>query len=418
MKGIFIILDGVSDQPCQILGQITPLQAAKTPHLDEIANKSKIDYCYTVKEGVIPQSSSAIVSLLGYDPGSVSRGVLEAQGAGIKLKKGDLAFRTNFATIEDLKSKNILDRRAGRTLSTKESQILAKAINDNVKLPFEFEFYSTIQHRGVLVFRGGFSNNITYLDPDYGSGIALTESSNKIKDSSPLDEEEDSKLTADLLNNFARQAHKVLDSHPLNISRARKGLYSANFLLCRDCGNVPTKLKKLKGKWMASVYNPLEIGIAESSKMEIHKFAYPRMKGIDIYANLYSGLKKAIKYSLKMIKKNLHKKDYFFIHIKETDLPGHDNKPLEKVKMIELLDKRFFSSLKNLVFKTNAKLVITADHTTSCRLKSHSADPVPVLFYSSNMKIKKGEKRFTEEQGLQGKKILGKKLLEKTLFSK
>ena len=86
--------------------------------------------------------------------------------------------------------------------------------------------------------------------------------------------------------------------------------------------------------------------------------------------------------------------------------------------MIELLDKRFFSSLKNLVFKNNAKLVITADHTTSCRLKSHSADPVPVLFYSPNMKIKKGEKRFTEEQGLQGKKILGKKLLEKTLFSK
>ena len=129
MKGVFVILDGVADLPCSVLGDKTPLEYAKTPNLDEIANKSRIDYCFTVKEGVAPQSSSAIVSLLGYDPNFAPRGQIEAHGIGVKLKNGDLAFRCNFATIEGLDNLNIIDRRAGRTLTTKEAKILAKAIN-------------------------------------------------------------------------------------------------------------------------------------------------------------------------------------------------------------------------------------------------------------------------------------------------
>ena len=153
MKGVFIILAGIADEPCRALGQATPLQAAKTPNIDALAKKSRIDYCYSVKEGVAPESSSALISLLGYNPNFVSRGVLEAQGAGIKLTKGDLALRVNFATIDDLEDGNILDSRAGRTLTTKESSILAKAINENVKLPFKFEFYPTTQHKGLVIFR-------------------------------------------------------------------------------------------------------------------------------------------------------------------------------------------------------------------------------------------------------------------------
>src|SRR3989344_953399 len=119
MKGIFIILDGVSDLPHQALGQKTPLESAKTPNLDSLARSSKLDYCYTVGENISPQSSNAVVSLLGKDPSLAPRGSLEAQGADIELKKGDLAIRTNFATIDNLEDKNILNRRAGRNLTTK-----------------------------------------------------------------------------------------------------------------------------------------------------------------------------------------------------------------------------------------------------------------------------------------------------------
>ncbi|MBI5804406.1 phosphoglycerate mutase [Candidatus Pacearchaeota archaeon] len=414
MKGVFVILDGVADLPTSALNQQTPLEVAKTPNLDEIAKKSRIDHCYTVKENVAPQSSSAVISLFGHDSTLVPRGPLEAQGAGIKLTNGDLALRTNFATIDNLEDLNLLDRRAGRTLTTKESKILARAINEKVKLPVKFEFHSTIQHRGVLVFRGGFSDNITNIDPSYGVGIVSNNSNEKVKLSLPMDDEDDSKFSADVLNKFFKQSFKILDAHNINLSRARKGLFSANAILCRDAGNKPIKLKKPKGSWMALGYMPLEIGIAKSMKFGIYKFNYPKLKKMDVYSNLYQGLEKAIKNSIKMLKKYNKKYDYFYIHFKETDTPGHDNKPFDKIKMIEILDKKFFSVIKR--FCANSKIVLTADHTTACKLKSHTSDPVPVMVYSPENES--SEKRFTEARGLKGKKFLGRKLLEQTLFKK
>ena len=418
MKGVFIILDGVADQACQQLGQKTPLEAAKTPNLDKLARKSKLDYCYTVKEGLAPQSHNAVLSLLGYDPNLISRGPLEAQGIGIQLKKGDLSLRTNFATLDSMENKEILDKRAGRTLTTKEAIALSQTINEKIKLPFKFEFRPTIQHRGVLVIRGGFSDNISNVDPYYGRGIAIANAKNKLKFSLPLDDEDDSKFSADLLNKFVKQSFEVLEKHPINIARAKKGLFAANILLCREAGNSPIKLKKLKGNWIALGYMPLEKGIAKATGMEIYSFKYPKLKDLDAYASLYLGLRKAIKNSIKLIKRYKNKYDYFYIHLKETDLPGHDNKPLEKVKMIELIDKKFFPYINKI--SKNTKIIVTADHTTSCRLKSHTDDPVPVLTfpYAEPKKGKKQnpERRFTEKDSKDGKKIIARKLLEENLF--
>jgi 2,3-bisphosphoglycerate-independent phosphoglycerate mutase len=414
MKGVFVIIDGASDEPCSVLGERTPLETAKTPNLDELAKKSRIDYCYTVKEGVAPESSAAIVSLLGYEPNFSPRGPIEARGQGIKLKNGDLAFRCNFGTLDNLKDLNILDRRAGRTLTTEEARILAKAVNERVKLQqFKFEFYPGIQHRGVLVIRGGFSDNISNVDPAYGGKAVQFGSEGKLPFAKPLDDEEDSRLAAELVNSFVRQSFEVLDKHPINLARTKKGLYPANVILCRDAGNKPTKFKKLAGKWMALGYMPLEIGVAGAAGMEIYKFKYPKLKGIDVYGNLYDGLEEAIKYAKKMLCRYKDKSDYFYIHFKETDVPGHDNKPLDKVKMIEILDKDFFSFLKDFI--RGAKLIVTADHTTACRKKMHTAEPVPVLTYPQE---KGSEKRFTEKNGLSGRRLSGRNLLKNNLFGK
>jgi len=171
----------------------------------------------------------------------------------------------------------------------------------------------------------------------------------------------------------------------------------------------------LKGKWMALGYMPLEKGIAKSVKMDVYNLKYPKMKGIDVYSNLYSGLNVALKGSVKMLKKNYKKYDYFYVHIKETDIPGHDNKPLEKVKMIELIDKKLFGFLKGFIKKKKVKLIVMADHTTSSNLKAHSDSPVTVLTYPSLSKKAK-DWRFTEEESLKGNKILPKKLLDNYLF--
>ena len=123
-------------------------------------------------------------------------------------------------------------------------------------------------------------------------------------------------------------------------------------------------------------------------------------------------MNKAIDISIKKLKEVKYQN--YFIHFKETDIPGHDNKPKEKVKMIELIDKKFFKFLRTL---KNMELVVTGDHTTSCELKGHSNDPVPLIHFKEN---EKGDiiDRFNEVESIEGsyEKLYGKEVLKTVGF--
>jgi 2,3-bisphosphoglycerate-independent phosphoglycerate mutase len=151
--------------------------------------------------------------------------------------------------------------------------------------------------------------------------------------------------------------------------------------------------------------------------MKVVTFDYPKLKKLDSYENLWEGLKKACYFSIKTLKKYYKKFDYAYIHIKETDLPGHDNKPIEKKLMLEYIDKTFFKFLKKFAPPNKINVVVTADHSTPCKLKEHSADPVPVLFYNNSIPK---EKKFCEKEARKGSlgRIMGNELLKKVGFVK
>ncbi len=414
MKGVLIIVDGMADLPCKQLEDKTPLEAAHMPNADFLAARGELGYMYPVKPGFVPESDESIVSIFGNELISSTRGQLEARGTDIKLVRGDLALRANFATIDSLKSGNIIDRRAGRTLTTGEAEILAKALNNSIRLPCKFIFKTTMGHRGALVFKGGFSDNISGNDTQYFGG--QIKSSNRIIPCKALDDDENSQYTVNIVNEFLEKAYEVLNSHPINENRRRQGLEPANFLLVRGAGIEIPKLKLYK-KWVSAAYMPLEIGFSKVSGMKTYSFNYPRLKRIDVYENLKEGLAKACKFSIWVLRKNRKSSDYAYIHIKETDVAGHDNKPAEKKEMLEYIDKTLFNFLRKFAPPNNIKVAITADHSTPCKIKSHSADPVPVLFY--NHSIPK-EKKFTENEARKGKlgRILGKELFGKIGFLK
>ncbi|MEX0920504.1 MAG: alkaline phosphatase family protein [Candidatus Pacearchaeota archaeon] len=387
MKGVLIILDGLGDLPNRQLGEKTPLEAAETPNLDFFSVRGEMGYMYPVKPGFAPSSEEGILSIFRNDLKENSRGQLEARGAGLKLTRGDLALRTNFATIDSLKGKNVLDRRAGGTLTNKEAEELSEALNE-IKLPRKFVFQATVQHRGVLVLKGGFSDNISGNDSTYvGSKAKEIE---KIEDIKAFDDDENTQYTVNVLNEFLEKAFEVLNEHPINEERKRKGLLPANYLLMRGPGAEQPKLKFYR-KWLSVSYMPLEIGFSKISGMKTFSFDYPALKGIDLYENLRSALKKACNFSIKSLKKNYRGSDYAYIHIKETDLPGHHNKPFEKKEMIEYIDKTLFKFLRNFAPPNGIKVVVTGDHSTPCKLKAHSADPVPVLFYNDKPPRPKGK---------------------------
>lgn len=413
MKGIFVIVDGMGDLPNRQLREKTPLEAAEMPNANFLASRGELGYMYSVKPGFVPESDEAIVSIFGNDLISSTRGQLETRGTNIKLVRGDLAWRANFATIDSYKSGNILDRRAGRNLQTWEAESLAKALN-TIKLPVPFIFKATLGHRGVLVFKGGFSDNVSGNDLTYSGGKA--NSSDRIALIKPLDDEDNTQYTANIVNDFLEKAFEVLNKHPINESRRQKGLLPANFLLIRGAGIEAPKLKFYK-KWMSVSYMPLEKGFSKVCGMTNFAFEYPKSKNVDSYENLWTGLRKACKYSIRAIKRNWKKFDYAYIHLKEVDLPGHDNKPIEKKEMLEYIDRTFFSFLRRFCPPNKIKVVITADHSTPCKLKGHSADPVPVLFYNDSIPK---EKKFNEAEARKGAlgKINGKELFVKVGFNK
>lgn len=413
LKGVLVIIDGMGDLPNKQLDGKTPLEAAYTPNADFLATRGELGYMYPVKPGFIPESDEAIVSIFGNDLISSTRGQLEARGTDLKLTRGDLALRVNFATIDSLEKGNILDRRAGRTLKTEEAEILAKALN-KMKLPCDFVFKPTIQHRAALVFRGGFSDNISGNDMTYIQGKSKI--INKINFCKSLDDDENSQYTANIVNDFLEKAHEILDKHHVNQERRKKGLMPANYLLVRGAGIERPKLKLYK-RWVSTNYMPLEIGFSRVCGMTNFSFNYPQLKGVDAYENLWKSLRKACKYSIKILKKYHKKFNYAYIHLKETDLPGHDNKPFEKKLMLEYIDKTLFNFLRRFAPPNKIKVVVTADHSTPCNLKSHSADPVPVLFYNNSIPK---EKKFSEPEARKGTlgRIMGHELLERVGFLK
>lgn len=382
-KLFFIILDGASDMPIPALENKTPLESAKIPILNKLAEKGKLGLVDVVG-GIAPESDIAVVTLLGYEPEKyyTGRGPLEAVGIGAEFEDGMLALRCNFATSSD--GINILDRRAGRKLEITEAKSLALAINKKVKLrDADFIFIPTVEHRAVLVFASKIelSNKITNTDPAYSNlkGVpeALHKFEMKVQECKSLENSQSARLSASLVNEFTKKCYQALKNHPVNKAREKKGLMPANIVLSRDAGNKVPKFydinERYNKKWAILADMPLEVGIGKLAGMKIIKMPLPTFTKKDYTIRVNSLLK------------NLNKFDCFYIHIKGPDLYGHDGRFKEKIKCFEEIDKYFFAPLIKKL-KSDFLLAVTADHCTPCILKAHSGDPVPLLVYGNKIK--------------------------------
>ena len=382
-KIVYVILDGLGDDPLDPLGGKTPLEVARTHHLDGLAARGKNGYVTTVGEGIAPESDIAVFSILGYDPHEhhTGRGPLEAVGAGLAVNRGDLAYRVNFATVEkDGDRWAILDRRVGRDLSSKEAHALAAEVQEKVTIPgASFDLRATVGHRGVLVLRAGapLSAEVENSDPAYGRqgalGVALETFDNHVVHVAPVEghDTEEARRASEITNAWLGASYEVLDGSEVNQRRKASGKLPGNFVLTRDGGDHLPDLVPFKQKFGPEmgcfVEMPVELGIARLTGMGIVEAptGIPAPEQYEAWAKL----------ALEAIEGY----DGLYIHIKGPDVPAHDGDHDAKIRSIEEIDSIFFEALLGELDLRRSIVAVTADHSTSCARKAHTDGPVPLL---------------------------------------
>ncbi len=351
MKIVFIVFDGLADRPIKELGNKTPLEVANKPNLDELAKRGVNGLLDIISPGKRIGSDVAHLSILGYDPYKyyTGRGPLEASGIGLELDSNDVAFRANFATVsEDF---TVIDRRAGRIKEgTKE---LEKAINE-IDIGVDFIFKASVAHRGALVLKGkGLSDKVSDTDP-HEVGV-------KVMEAKPLENTKEAKRTAEIINEFTKKVHEVLNNHRVNVERAKRGLPKANIVLLRGAGRTP-KLEPFEKRY--------GIKGACIAKTAIIK-GIARLLGMEVIDSKEDFLERG-----KQIFEALNRNDFVLLNIKEPDEAGHDGNYEKKIKIIEEADKMIGMFLD---YVEENYLVVLSDHTTPVSFRDHTGDEVPVL---------------------------------------
>jgi 2,3-bisphosphoglycerate-independent phosphoglycerate mutase len=371
-KAILVILDGLGDLPTPK----TPLQAAKKPNLDKLAKNGCTGLLSPLGRGIVPGSDTSHLQILGYDPNVFycGRGPLEALGLGMKLEEGDVAFRSNFATV---KNGVVVDRRAGR-IKTEDARKFEKYLSTKIE-DVEVMFKHSVQHRGAVILRGGgLSPGVSDTDPHEKGEVLECHA-----------HDEKAEKTARIVNKYMEFAREKLSEAPENKKRKKKGLPEANALLLRGAGiytKIPSMIERFDINAACIAGGALYKGVATYIGMDVFLLIGDPSKGPE----MLEAKKKAVKRALKEY-------DFVFIHIKATDNYSHDGDFEGKKKIIEKVDREFISELA----KTGAYLIITGDHTTPVSRREHSGHEVPILIYGKDERTDK-VKKFDEISCMEG----------------
>ncbi len=374
MKRLLIVLDGVGDLPHPDLAQKTPLQAAHAPALQKLARDGQVGHL-RIARTIAPESDVGVCSVLGQNPfdDHVGRGLLEAKGAKMDFRTGDLALRANFATCE-ADGKTLADRRAGRGLDESDAHALADEVNAKVKLEgATFEFKATKGHRAVLVIRAQqpLDCHITNTDPAYevidGLGSAKRAFDMQVTSARAWKDEAESRRAAVLVNEFTEKSFRVLEASATNARRRQEQKLAANCVLLRDPESQDKKLKALPGSWAILSEMPMEEGIAQLMDMRV------------VRLEKQTTADAAYAHAVQMTVKTLSEADGVYVHLKAPDVFGHDGDAKGKTKSIEQIDAHYFKPLLELLNLHDVRIAVTGDHSTPCTYHAHSADPVPYL---------------------------------------
>ncbi len=385
MKYLILIPDGMADEPIAELGNLTPMQKAKKPTMDMLAAKSYVGTVSNVPEGMVPESDTANMAILSFDPKIYSKGrsPLEAVSMGLDMKPDETAYRCNVVTLtedqENYEDKIILDHSADE-ITTAEADQLIKALEaemgDEIK-----HFYTGVSYRHCILWKNG-NDKYDFMRPHDILG-------KRIGDYLPKAENGGSEFLE-----LMKKSYEILKDHPVNRARKERGLKPANSAWLWSPGKKP-QLPSFKDKWGldAAVISAVDLikGIGLCAGMK--SFDVDGATG-NVHTN-YDGKANAAINAFK------NGTDLVYVHVEAPDECGHRAEIENKVLSIELIDSKILKPVYEYLRSTNEdfKIMILPDHPTPIRIRTHSIDPVPFMIYSSDKSFD-GVNTFTEQTAL------------------
>jgi len=372
-KCILIVLDGLGDRSYESLGHQTPLQAAHTPAMDALASRGACGLYHASVLGQALPSENAHFALFGYDSSEFpGRGPLEALGGDVSIRPEDVAVLAHFASLREERGILILDSGAPRITSL-ERDVLCAALGRRNDEQVELQFIPTKSFFGILRLKGPVSPYITDTDP--------------IRDGRPLHEalpwgdyagDPNTQRTARVVKRYLLRAFRLLNRHPMNIQRSRKGAVPVNGLVTQRAGRLKQVLPfsaKLGMKGLSVASGIVYCGLARYLGLDF--LQAPSADGP--YRELLGGLHAAAE--------RLHQYDFFHVHTKAPDEAAHTKDPIAKTRVIEELDRALDEGLPPLLRDPSVLVVLTSDHSTpSAGPLIHSGEPVPLVFHGSGVR--------------------------------
>ena len=371
MKYLILVCDGMADYPIDELGGLTPMEKAHKPNMDKLAKMSLCGTVSNVPEGMVPESDTANIAIMSYDPKIYSKGrsPLEALSMGLDMAEDETAYRCNIVTLSEedcpYEERTILDHSSDE-ITTAEADELIKALEEHFGRE-GLHFYTGVSYRHCMIVKNGIEK--------YNFGRPHDILTQKIGPYLPADE--DGKMFLDIM----RESYDILENHPVNIARRARGLKPGNSAWFWSPGRKPS-LPVFKDKWGldATVISAVDLikGIGLCAGME----------SIDVEGatgNVHTNYTGKANATIDAFKRG---KDLVYVHVEAPDECGHraelDNKILSVEKIDELILAPVFDYLS--ACGEDFSILVLPDHPTPICRRTHTMEPVPFFIYSSDKK--------------------------------
>ncbi len=381
MKYLILIPDGMADVPVEELGNLTPMQKARKPMMDTLAAKSLVGTVSNVPEGMVPESDTANMAILSFDPKVYSKGrsPLEAVSMGIEMKPDETAYRCNVVTLTEeqdaYEDRIILDHSADE-ISTEEADKLIKTLEEKLGNDMR-KFYTGVSYRHCLIWKNS-DDKYNFMRPHDILGKRIGEYLPKVEDGG-----------AEFLD-LMKKSYDILKDHPVNIDRKARGLKPANSAWLWSPGKKP-QLPSFKEKWGldAAVISAVDLikGIGLCAGMD----------SIDVEGatgNVHTNYTGKANAAIDAFKRGA---ELVYVHVEGPDECGHRAEIDNKVKSIELIDEKILAPVYDYLKNCGEafKIMVLPDHPTPICKRTHTMDAVPFFIFSSECD-KEGTKTFDE----------------------